>query len=260
MSKLVYGVDFGTTNTVVALSRNGVVSVLPIGFQGKKSVPSILFFPLDHGGYWIGDEAIQMYVSSGMRGRLMQSIKMLLPDLSFEGTEVSGFGYCSLENLISLILQEIKSRCDLLVGENVTSVVLGRPGRFSDNDEEDKSAEERLRMAAKMAGFEEIHFQREPVAAAFHYETSLEKDELALIADLGGGTSDFTLAHLSPDKRSERNRSDAIVGTNSVSFAGDEFDSAIMWHKITPYLGADSKVQVSPGKWLDIPAHYLRLY
>lgn len=257
MGRLVYGLDFGTTNTVAALADGDKVEVLPIGDDGKAPIPSLLFFPLSKNKYWVGDEAFRHYVGSDMNGRLMQSIKMFLPDVSFKGTQTAYMGYCTLEKLISFILAEVKSRCDSLVGQNVTSVVLGRPGRFSEDDEEEKVAEQRLLAAARMAGFEEIRFQHEPIAAAFYYETSLAKPEIALIADLGGGTSDFTLARLAPQKVRERERAKDIIGTRSVSFAGDDFDSEIMWHKLTPYLGAKTRYEAYPDKWLEIPAHLM---
>lgn len=254
MSKLVYGLDFGTTNTVVALSDVDRVEVLPIGDEGRAPVPSLLFFPISQNRYWVGDEAIRRYLLSGMNGRLMQSIKMFLPDVEFKGTQTAYLGYCTLEKLISLILTEVKRRSDILVGQNVTSVVMGRPGKFSEDEEEDKIAEKRLGNAARMAGFEEIFFQREPIAAAFCYETSLEKPEVALIADLGGGTSDFTIASLSPQRVGDRERTKDIIGTSSVSFAGDDFDADIMWHKVAPYFGSETTYEAYPNKWLDVPS------
>lgn len=265
MQSTIYGLDFGTTNSVIAVlePRAGgrpQAHVLPIGHDGAMAIPSILFFPNGGGDYRVGDDALRDYLASQMNGRLMQSLKMFLPDADFRGTTVPTLGRCSLERLIALMMTEIKRRADALVGEDVRRVVLGRPGRFSADEEEELTAERRLIAAARLAGFEDIRFQREPVAAAFFYETKLAAPETALVADLGGGTSDFTIVRLAPPSAGTTRRGDRasdILGTRSVSFAGDDFDSALMYHKLTPWFGAHTRYQASPGQWLELPAHLM---
>jgi hypothetical chaperone protein len=101
-----------------------------------------------------------------------------------------------------------------------------------------------------LAGFTEVTFELEPVAAAYQYETQLDHDELVLIGDFGGGTSDFTLAQLGPSRK--KNGRNPVVGTSGVAIAGDTFDSRVMMKLVAPKLGLGSKY-VSLGKELPVP-------
>lgn len=257
MDKIVYGLDFGTSNSAVAVLIDGQVQVLPIGIGGSKTVPSVLFFPENEKCHYVGETAVSKYVSGGMKGRLMQSIKSFLPDSSFTGTVIRGFGFKTLEDLISLILSAIKIRADEIVGKDVREIVLGRPALFSDKKEEDKVAEDRLMVAAEKAGFEKIHFQKEPIAAAFHYATSVTNPELALVIDLGGGTSDFTLVRVRPGNSTGDFNVD-ILGVEGVYVGGNNFDSEIMWHKLVKYFGVNVRYK-SWQRWLEMPVHLMRL-
>jgi hypothetical chaperone protein len=145
-----------------------------------------------------------------------------------------------------------------MTGQDVKKVVLGRPAVFSDDSEKEECAKTRLLEAARIAGFEEIHFQIEPIAAALYYELSLTKPEVVLVADFGGGTSDFTLMRLSPKRAKERGRQTDILGTSGVPLAGDKLDSEIMWHKLVKYFGADVKWASWDNQWLDMPVHIMR--
>jgi len=131
-------------------------------------------------------------------------------------------------------------------------VVLGRPVRFSgaETDADETLALQRLRAAAALAGFQEISFELEPVAAAYQYETQLDRDELVLIGDFGGGTSDFTLAQLGPGRRQAGRN--PVIGTSGVAIAGDTFDSRIMMRLVAPKLGLGSHY-ISLGKELPVP-------
>ncbi|MFA6050377.1 MAG: Hsp70 family protein [Candidatus Paceibacterota bacterium] len=260
MNNLIYGLDFGTSNTAISLSSSGKTEVLPIGIDGAKSIPSIIFTQPAKDAFFVGDTAIDAYYEA-LRGhtsghsRLMTSLKMLLP-LGFDDEiYVPRQGFCTLEKLISLILSEVKKRADKLAAADITSVVMGRPGRFAKSESVELAIEGRLRQAAELAGFETIHFQREPIAAALHYETLLSCEETVLVVDLGGGTSDFTVARLSPKRINVIDRASDILGTDSVAFAGDELDALITWKLLGPYFGAGSQYQVQPsGSWLEVPA------
>jgi hypothetical protein len=135
---------------------------------------------------------------------------------------------------------------------SATHVVLGRPVRFAgaENETDENLALERLRAAAELAGFSDVTFEFEPVAAAYQYETQLDHDELVLIGDFGGGTSDFTLAQLGPGRK--RTGKNPVVGTSGVAIAGDTFDSRIMMNLVAPKLGLGSHY-VSLGKELPVP-------
>ncbi|MFA6918847.1 MAG: Hsp70 family protein, partial [Patescibacteria group bacterium] len=251
MDTKIYGLDFGTTNSAISILDNGEAKVLPIGRHGQKTVRSVLFFPQDSSRAYVGEEAILKYVSSGMKGRLLQSIKSALTDEGFIGTMINGKKY-TVEDLISIIIKELRQKADALVGEEINSVVLGRPAIFSDNLKKESLAQERLKCAAQMAGFEKVYFQLEPIAAAFDYEMTLDKEETVLVADLGGGTSDFTVIKLSPQTSKNKDRREDILSVGGVYIGGDNFDSQIMSHKLLMYFGSLSNYK-SGAKWLHIP-------
>lgn len=243
---MIYGLDFGTTNSAVSFKDNAGVRVLDIEESGpiKNLLRSVLFFDEDM-NVSIGQEAIDRYSSEFLSGRYMQSVKAFLPDKSFESTEVFGRIF-RIEDLIAIILRTIKNRADKIVGQNVKKVVLGRPVVFSPDSECDQLAQSRLKMAAEKAGFTDIQFRFEPIAAAFTFEQTLSPREkkLVLIGDFGGGTSDFAILKLSGGKSPLiEERRDDILGVGGVYIGGDTFDSRIMWEKVTPYFGRDVRIR-----------------
>ena len=255
---IAFGLDFGTTNSVLAVSQNDRVEIVDIDLPSalKETLKSVLFFD-EEGGVSVGQEAIDQYVSyGGAYGRFMQSIKAFLPNKSFIETYVFGKRY-EIEDLIALILKAIKHRGELYVGHVVDTVVLGRPVVFSEDKELDLLAEERLRTAALRSGFTNVHFVYEPIAATLTYESQLAEGEkkLVLMGDFGGGTSDFAVMRLHGVRHDPKeNRKDDILSTGGVYIAGDAFDSAIMWHKIVRHFGRGARIaSTTPGQILDVP-------
>jgi hypothetical chaperone protein len=185
------------------------------------------------------------------KGRLILSVKSYLASELFTTTSINGRNY-TLEDLISLILKRLRAAVIHQFGVTAERVVLGRPVRFAgaDTEADEQLALDRLRTAAALAGFSEVTFEFEPVAAAYQYETQLDHDELVLIGDFGGGTSDFTLAHLGPTRK--KNGGNPVLGTEGVGIAGDTFDSRIMMNLVAPKLGLGSHY-VSLGKELPVP-------
>jgi hypothetical chaperone protein len=204
----------------------------------------------------VGNQAIEKYISNNMRGRLLKSIKTLLPQANFTFTYIFGKKYTA-EDLVTLILTYIKNQADEFLGEEVTEVVLGRPVVFSEDPVKDKLAEKRLLNAARKAGFTKIYFQLEPIAAGFLYEQSIPTPEVVLIGDFGGGTSDFTLMNLDKNKVNIKDRRSDIIKTGGVHIGGDDFDASIMWHKLVPYFGYGLQYD-NYGKMLDLPVHIFR--
>lgn len=255
MSDLVYGLDFGTTNSAVALYRDGTAQVIPVDPNGSKLLRSVLYFPEKARGCFVGQEAIDAYLARDYRGRFVQSIKSLLPDAGFKGSHFY-YEHLKAEDLAAKIISKLKAIADEYVGSNVSKVILGRPAIFSPNHEEEQLAVERLIQAARISGFEEIHLQREPIAGAFSYEQSLAHDETVLVADFGGGTSDFTIMRLAPSKIGRHDRQQDIIATNGVNIGGDRFDSDVMWHRLRGYFGANAK-WYSLDKWLEVPSHFI---
>lgn len=234
----IYGLDFGTSNSAISVLTDGHARMLPIAQDATETIPTLLFFPDYASEVCIGERAILEYAKGGMKGRLMQSIKSFLPETDFHGTPLGGkYGFLTIEHLIALMIEDIKKRADMLTGQDIKRVVLGRPVAFSDKPEEDVIAEKRLIKAAERAGFEEIHLLKEPVAAAFEYEQQLTKDETALIVDLGGGTSDFTIIKLGPNRFAQPNREHDILGVHGFRLGGNDFDADIMWNNGVKYFG-----------------------
>ena len=256
MSNLIYGIDFGTTNSVIEVydaDRGEVIS------SGKfdKSIESAIFFPEgDRERYFLGKQAIHQYVASGMKGRLIKSIKSALPEPSL-GT-ISIFGKkVKVEVIVSYFLQYLKETCDAHLNVDVDRVVLGRPSVFSPEPEKDALAEKRLVTAAKMAGFNEIRVLREPIAAALDYERQISTPKKVLVGDLGGGTSDFCIMNLDPDSIYTADRGKDIIATSGIKIGGDDFDAEIMWHRLVDYFGYGAEYE-SFGKWLSVPVYIFK--
>ena len=256
----VIGLDFGTTNSAIAVadsSRQAKLATFADGSATTNNFRSILYFPARERGSRqksetkAGPDAINAYLDAETKGRLIVSVKSYLASSLFTATSIEGF-FFTLEELIAIILRRLRTAAMQQFDTTATRVVMGRPVRFSgaESAKDEALALERLRSAAELAGFEQISFEFEPVAAAYQYETQLDHDELVLIGDFGGGTSDFTLAQLGPGrKQAGRN---PVVGTSGLGIAGDTFDSRIMMRLVAPKLGLGSHY-VSLGKELPVP-------
>ena len=173
----VYGIDFGTSNSALAIldiQKNEIVKLL--------SVPSLLFFPESGKSmpqHFVGEAAIENYLSNNMEGRFMKSVKRVLPNKSFRDTQI-GMKRFTAEELVALIIRELKQMADAYLGADIRTAVIGRPVVFDENPEKDALAQERLSRAASIAGFDEVYFQLEPIGAAFTYERNLNKPEKVL--------------------------------------------------------------------------------
>jgi len=241
------GLDFGTSNSAIVITNKATRQQLFV-----ENDSSILYFADSNDYvYSVGREAVQDYVGSNMSGRLLKSVKTLLKQTDFKHTHIFG-KKVTPEQLCSLIIANLKKKAESALGEQIDSVVLGRPVVFSEDAETDKIAEKRLLDAALMAGFKDIKLLYEPIAAAYTYEATLTKAEKVLVADFGGGTSDFTIVNLSPRQIKSIDRKSDIIATGGVYIGGDLFDSQIMWHKLTPLLGRGSSYK-SGQKELEMP-------
>jgi hypothetical chaperone protein len=256
------GIDFGTTNSSISCANNsGEVRLAKFPYLGEltDSYRSLLYLQqVKEGGVntlksWTGPEGIEHYLSADAKGRLIQSLKSFLTSRTLQGTEVFGRRY-TLEDLIARILRDLREKAEQQFGMDIRSAVVGRPVHFSgaEKEEDDSFAEGRLRSAFESAGYESVEFEMEPVAAAHYYESMLDHDELILIGDFGGGTSDFSLVHVGPTIRKRGKVSGDIVGNAGVGIAGDAFDAKIIRHLVSPALGAGSQLR-SLDKILTVP-------
>jgi len=252
----VFGIDFGTTNSALSVYRNGTVEVVAVDGNGRAGelMRSVLYFNEDNEIY-AGNEAVRQYVGDGAAGRFMQSIKTFLPNTSFDSTEIFGKRY-GIDDLVAIILRQIKARGEAYLGCPVESVVLGRPVVFSTDATKDAVAEQRLEKAARKAGFKNIWFQFEPVAAALAFEETLQagQERVVFIGDFGGGTSDFSVIRVKGGAFGRSDRRSDVLSLGGVYVAGDKFDSQIMWDKVAHYFGRTARYKtLGKDDWITVP-------
>jgi hypothetical chaperone protein len=248
------GIDFGTTNSSIALA-NGNAAVLFASFQFRgaetSAYRSVLYLEqfkspsgIKRAHSFTGPAAIEHYLEAAEKGRLIQSLKSHLSSRSLTGTEVFGRRY-RLEDLLSRIVADLRKQAEQQFGKPVRHATVGRPVRFvgAETEEDDLFAVERLREAFVTAGFERVDFEMEPVAAAYAYESTLDHDELILIGDFGGGTSDFSLLRVGPGVRARGRTSADLLGNSGVGLAGDAFDARIIRKLVSPALGSNAEAR-----------------
>ena len=253
MSTHAIGIDFGTTNSSVARANGtGEIQLAEFPFAGAltESYRSLLYLDKvkERGASriksWSGPAAIEEYLEAETKGRLVQSLKSFLTSRSLKTTDVFG-RRMALEELIARILRDLRENAEKQFGEPIRQAVVGRPVRFvgAEKDDDNSFAEERLASAFQTAGFESVAFELEPVAAAHYYESTLDHDELILIGDFGGGTSDFSLLHVGPFIRKRGRRPSDLLGNSGVGLAGDAFDARIVRNLVSPALGRGSQAR-----------------
>lgn len=235
------GIDFGTSNSTVGFigphaSGEPGSSLLALE-DGKATLPSVVFFNADDDEVSYGRAALAGYLA-GYDGRLMRSLKSLLGTSLIDGqTEVAGRSL-PFRMLLQQFIGEVKRRAEQQAGRSFTSAVFGRPVFFiDDSSAADKLAEDTLAEIAHAVGFRDVAFQFEPIAAAFDYESQISREELVLIADIGGGTSDFSLVRLSPERAAKAERRDDILATGGVHIGGTDFDKYLSLSSVMPLLG-----------------------
>lgn len=245
------GLDFGTSNSTVGITAGNGFS--PCKLEGDSvTLPSAIFFDYEAHKARFGREAITHYIDGG-EGRLLRSLKSVLGSSLIDDTTLIQRKRVALRDILGLFLRHLKALVEHQLGKAVDSVVLGRPVRFVDHDDEaDRRAESELTGIAKAQGFRHVETQFEPVAAALAYEQELECEELSLIVDLGGGTSDFVVARLSPERSHHADRSQDILARTGVHIGGTDFDRRLSIAQVMPHLGYHSHVG---EKRLPMPRH-----
>jgi hypothetical chaperone protein len=260
------GIDFGTSNSGVALYDGQRVHLLPV--DSKNVIPevikTVLYITRDYRPS-IGQEAVEhyyrdnvnrqrrfvkqwtgeidvfgadmhyvqdvfVYVDELQPGRLMQYLKTALRKERYDGTQIFE-RYYSVGDLAKTYLSLLKQRAETVLGEKIDSVTLGRPVKFSEHPEQDHKAQETLRQAAQEAGFKDVDFELEPIAAALDYEQSITKPQNVVIFDFGGGTLDIAVMRLGdPHKRK-------VYASGGVDIAGSDFDGAIIEKRMLSHFG-----------------------
>lgn len=259
------GIDFGTTNSSIAKTdEQGHVHLVHFPAAGGlvAAYRSLLYLEQTktktrsqlHS--WSGPEAIERYLAAEPKGRLIQSLKSYLSSHTLTGTEVFGKRQL-LEDLVARILADLRKHAEAYFGHPIRTAAVGRPVHFvgAESDADDAFALQRLRDAFSRAGFTHVEFEFEPVAAAYHYASTLQQEELVLIGDFGGGTSDFSLLKLRPNAAAPE-----LLATSGVGLAGDAFDARLVRHLVSPHLGAGTLEKSGDKTLVAVPSWvYIRL-
>jgi Molecular chaperone len=260
-------IDFGTSNSLVGAFHQGKrLEALPLDpTAADPTMMRTLLYFLTADQCFYGTEAISKYISEDMEGRLFRSFKSHLPNKNYLGTMMDN-RILTLESMIGIFLLELKKRAEKTLGVSVEKAVIGRPARYSMDSVADGFALHRMQKAAEFAGFKEVQFVPEPLAAAFDYRRQLTEEKIVLIGDFGGGTSDFTLIKLRPEGFSKKD----VLAIDGCPLAGDALDSVFMSHKLNEYFGAKSRYRLPMGsnvltmppavmQRLNHPAHIVHL-
>ena len=260
------GIDFGTSNSGVAIYDGGRVRVLPVDPKNvlPEVIKTVLYITKDYRAH-LGQEAVETYYRDNVNrqrryvkqwageieyrgadmfyvrdifvyvdelkpGRLLQYLKTALRKDNYKGTQIFE-RYYSVGDLAQTYLSLLKKRAEDVLGETIDAVTLGRPVKFSEAPEQDHKAQETLRQAAHEAGFKEVDFELEPIAAALYYEQSITKPQNVVIFDFGGGTLDIAVMRLGDDKNRK------VYASGGVDIAGSDFDRAIIEKRMLSHFG-----------------------
>ena len=257
-------IDFGTSNSAVAVpgpAGPGLVPLEPAHGERGRTMPTSVFY-LGEGPDLVnlprlfGRAAVQAYVD-GTEGRLMRSMKSVLGSALMEQhTDVGAGRSVAFGDVIAGYLMHLKRAAQAHAGGEIDRVVLGRPVYFVDDDpERDAAAQAGLEAAARAVGFREVRFQYEPIAAAFHYEEQATREETVIVADIGGGTSDFSVVRVGPERRMRADRRGDILASHGVHVAGTDFDRHLELARILPALGFGAFGPARPGRTpLEVPS------
>ncbi|HEV7378698.1 MAG TPA: Hsp70 family protein [Dyadobacter sp.] len=256
MTSVSCGIDFGTSNSSIAVANKQNISLVPV--EGNSvTTPSAMFFLRKGNVPFYGREAMNQFLTR-QPGRLMRSLKRVLgTPIMKQGTMVNG-EHMKFDQIIATFLQNLKEKADEQAGVEIESVVMGRPVNFIDNDPDaNLRAQDELAKVARLLGFKNIDFQYEPIAAAFAHEVNVSGEKLALVADLGGGTSDFTVIKLSAKNIGKPDRTEDILANSGVRIGGNDFDKDLSLSAIMPEIGYKTTYGV---KNLEVPLrHYYDL-
>ena len=239
------GIDFGTSNSTVGFSYKGKPNLIELE-EGKSTIPSAIFYDIEENQTLFGRKAISAYINH-YEGRLLRSLKSILGSSLIDETTQIGNKRISFKEIIGEFLGHLKTTTEKQLGRTIDSVVLGRPVWFVDGDNQaDLAAQKQLENVALSNGFKHIHFQYEPIAAALDYEQLVTSEELALIVDIGGGTSDFSIIKLSPKRRRNPDRKSDILANTGVHIGGNDIDKKLSINEIMPFLGYKTQIKNKP--------------
>jgi hypothetical chaperone protein len=236
------GLDFGTSNSAIGVARDGTAALAPVEAD-RTLIPSAVFVDYEaKGRVLFGSEATAAYVAQ-TDGRLMRALKSILSSSLIDEETRLGGRKVPLTRIVEIFVRHLKQKAEAFAGREIVSVVHGRPVRFVDGDDAaDARAQAVLEAVARRAGFREVAFVYEPIAAAHDYERTVSGEELVLIADIGGGTSDFSVIRVGPARRTRADRADDVLATAGLRLGGTDFDSALSLAAVMPLLGLGTQL------------------
>ena len=251
------GLDFGTSNSTLAVAPgNAAARLVPLE-GGRPTIPSTIFFDFDADRTLFGRAAVAEYIS-GTDGRMMRSLKTILgSSLTEEKIRVKK-RIVSYLQIIGSFVGELRQRAQTDIGYELDSVVVGRPVHYVDDDPlADRQAQQQMESTVRSKGFRHIEFQYEPIAAALDYEQQVTREEVGLVVDLGGGTSDFSVVRVSPRRAAAGDRQSDILSTAGVHVGGTDFDRLLSLKSVMPALGyqtptADGKRPLPSSPYVDL--------
>jgi hypothetical chaperone protein len=232
----VIAIDFGTSNSTLGLASAQGSRLLAVE-QEHLVIPSAIFFNLEEDCVQFGRAAISAYTRH-YEGRLLRALKSVLGSSLVEEATQIGQEKIALREVIRKFVAHLKGIAQQHAGHDISRVIFGRPVWFVDDDAKlDQLAQAQLESIAHSCGFSEVHFQYEPIAAALDYESRVAREELALIADIGGGTSDFSIVRVSPERHHQADRRQDILANTGVHVGGTDFDKWLSLGQVMPHLG-----------------------
>ncbi|SDF35269.1 Hsp70 family protein [Limimaricola pyoseonensis] len=251
MTPTACGIDFGTSNSTLGLGHADGGRLIALE-GGEATLPSAVFWEVDDPEPIFGRAAIAAY-ADGEDGRLLRGLKSTLGSSLIHERTAIGRRAVSFREILGRFFGHMRDRLDA-VAPGVERAVLGRPVHFVDGDAEgDRAAEDVLAEIARAAGFSDISFQYEPIAAALHYESGIAAEELVLIVDIGGGTSDFSIVRVSPERARVADRAADILANDGIRVGGTDLDRLLSLSQAMPHLGLDSPIRGGKGA---MPRHY----
>ena len=236
------GFDFGTSNSAIGIVKGNSATLAPV--EGDAAmIPSAVFFDFADGDKpAYGRNAVDAYVN-GNDGRLMRGLKTILSTSLIDERTALSKRSIKLTDVIAMFSRHLKAKAETAANTAIDAVVHGRPVRFVEGDDAaDGRAETRLAELARQAGYKEVSFVYEPVAAAAQYESTATREETILVADIGGGTSDFSIVRIGPDRHDRADRKDDILANTGVRVGGTDFDRNLSMRAVMPELGLGTEL------------------
>jgi len=245
------GLDFGTTNSAIGIQKRSEIELVTLE-DNNTYMPSAILFEKESGQILMGQSARDLFMQES-EGRLIQSLKTILGSSTMDYyTQISGFEYTFMD-IIGLMIKHMKTKAEEQGGLEIESVILGRPVYYVDDDPaRDKIAQDCMEEIAKNQGFKHVEFQYEPIAAALDYEKGITEEKTVLVADIGGGTADFSVVILYPSVN-QSDRKAKILANNGAHIGGNNFDARLSLNRVMPELGMYTTYLNTSNRKINIP-------